>query len=134
MNAFDRDLGKERFAGAAKLQREPGVWERSPSVSRWPVCLPFQAPGGEMAGLSARERGGPSSCPQQGEACPRLRAKEAPELGVMGRRAARATGGTPGWLGGTAPDRTGCGQLRLLAVAATWPARCGCHLTPGAQP
>lgn len=38
----------------------------------------------------------------------------------------------PGWLGGSAD--TGCGQLRFLAVAAAWPSRCGCHLTPGAWP
>lgn len=34
-----------------------------------------------------------------------------PELGVMGRRAARAIGGTPGWLGGTAPDRVWSAQI-----------------------
>lgn len=36
-----------------------------------------------------------------------------------------------GWV---ALPHTGCGQLRFLEVAATWPALCGCHLTPGAQP
>lgn len=40
-----------------------------------------------------------------------MRAEESPERGVMGRRAARATGGTPGWLGGTAPDRVWSAQI-----------------------
>lgn len=38
---------------------------------------------------------------------------------------ARLTGG---WA--ALPD-TGCGQLRFLAVAATWPSLCGCHPTLG---
>lgn len=63
-----------------------------------------------MARLLVRERGGPHPA-LGGGACPRLRAEESPERGVMGGRAARATGGTPGWLGGTAPDRVWSAQI-----------------------
>lgn len=35
MNSFDRELGKERLVGAAKVQHYPGVGEKAPTVSRW---------------------------------------------------------------------------------------------------
>lgn len=50
MNAFDRELGKERFVGAARLQHKPGA-------ERKPVCL-IRVP------RKGESRGPP--CPQKG--------------------------------------------------------------------
>lgn len=86
MNSFDRELGKERFVGAAKVQHYPGVGEKAQTVSLSHAGsrAPFQVPGREMAKAIC---GGPSSCPPQGGACLRLRTEASPGLGMMGRRA-----------------------------------------------
>lgn len=82
-----------------------------------------------------RSGGDPSSCPLQGGLHPRSNVEESlASAEGAGRRAAWNHGEhacLPPWL---APLRTGCGQLRFQAVAATWPSLCGCHLTPGALP
>lgn len=51
MNSFDRELGKERFVGAAKVQHYPGVGEKAQTVSLSHAGsrAPFQVPGREMA-------------------------------------------------------------------------------------
>lgn len=85
-----------------------------------------------MAKALAQRAWGSFTLPRARGDLSKTEAEESPELGVMGRRAARAIGAHQG--GWVALPQTGCGQLRFLAVAATWPARCGCHLTPGAQP
>lgn len=50
---------------------------------------------------------------------------------AQGHRGYAGHGGLGRWE--TLPH-TGCGQSRFLAMAATWPSLCGCHLTPAARP
>lgn len=110
MNPFDRELGKERFAGAAKLQHEPGVPEKAPSVSHWPRA-PFRVPEGRQHRLSVGDLGGPSSCPEQGGPTQDGGRRSPQPLGGGEGGLPRATGGTAGWLGGTAPHRVWSAQI-----------------------
>ena len=127
MNAFDRELGKERFVGAARLQHKPGA-------ERKPVCLIRVPRKGESRG---RERAEVPAAPRKRG--PHLRSRAEEPLALAGGGEEGCPGAPGGVLGGGVGDRealaqTGCGQPRFLALAATWPSLGACHLTPGAQP
>lgn len=64
-----------------------------------------------MAKALAQRAWGSFTLPRARGDLSKTEAEESPELGVMGRRAARSIGGTPGWLGGTAPDRVWSAQI-----------------------
>lgn len=108
MNSFD-GVGKGeicRSRQTATLARR-GEKARLPPAGSGPRA---RFPEGRWQRLLLRERGGPSPCPGQGGTCPRLRLRS-PQAWGDGKEGCQGHRGTPGWLGGTAPDRVWSAQI-----------------------